>query len=323
MLVLGGQISQAISVAATLRLPDLVGDAPRSTDDLAADVGAHSRSLYRLLRALASVGIFREEEGRRFASTPMSDEMRSDRPLHGWTVYQGRPYFRASWAALEHSIRTGENAFHNVFGTDVWSWRAEHPQEQEIFDGAMRSLALVELGAVLDAFDFGRFGTIVDVGGGNGTLIAEVLKRWPDVRGIVFDRDHVVGAARAVLERDGVADRAEAVGGSFFDSVPRGGDAYVLKAIVHDWADDEATEILRAVRASARERAALLVVEKDLGPRNQRPIPKFSDLNMLVNPFGQERTQDEYAALFEAAGFRFVGATPSASGVSVFEGIAR
>lgn len=309
------QVSQAVNVAAALGIADLLADGARSSDELAEATGSHPDALYRLLRALASIAVFREEEGRRFALAPLGEQLRTDAPesLAGLAVYHERPYYREAWSALRESVRTGENAFRLVHGTDVWEYRAARPDEGAIFDRAMAANTAMTNASILDAFDFGRFSTIVDVGGGNGTLLAAVLSRWPCVRGVLFDQPQVVAGARSLGER------CEIVAGSFFGSVPDGGDAYVLKAIIHDWEDEEALAILRVVR---RAGGTLLVIERALGGPNENPAAKFSDLNMLVAPGGRERTTDQYAALFDAAGFRLVAETPSASGWSVFEGAA-
>jgi O-methyltransferase domain/Dimerisation domain len=315
----GHQVSQAIHVAATLGLADLLGDGSRTSDELAEATGSHPGALYRLLRALASVGVFREEEGRRFALTPIGEHLRVDDPqsLTGWAAMIGRPYFRKTWTALGESVRTGENAFRLVHGTDVWTWRSMHPEESAIFDRAMTSTTRQVNRELLDAFDFGRFATIVDVGGGNGFLLASILARHSTMQGVLFDQEHVVVGAGPVLEAAGVADRCRVVGGSFFDAVPAGGDAYILKSIIHDWDDEEAVAILRVCR---RAGGVVLLIERVVGPPNEDPATKFLDLNMLVMPGGRERTLDEYAALFEASGFSLVGETPTEGGTSVIEG---
>ena len=223
-LLAGAQVSQAIHVAATLGVADLLADGPRASEELAAETGAHAGSLYRLLRALASVGVFHEDEQRRFALTPLGELLRSDVPgsLHGWAAFVGRPYFRAAWSELEHSIRTGETAFR----ARSRDGRLELPGRAPGRERDLRSRdgvldRLVEQ-ALLDAFDFGRFGTVVDVGGGNGALLSALLGAYPAMRGIVFDQPHVVANARRRLEAAGVADRCAVVGGSFFDEVPGG-----------------------------------------------------------------------------------------------------
>lgn len=321
-LINGYQVSQAIHVAATLGIADLLARGPRQVEGLAAETGTHSPSLYRLLRALAAVGVLHEEADRAFRLTEVGQSLRSDAPesLAAWAVFVGRPHIWEAWAHLLHSVRTGENAFRHVHGTDVWSYRASQPEEGAVFDRAMLALTRQAEPALLDAYDFGRFGTVVDVGGGTGAFLAGLLSAHPRMSGVLFDQPHVVAEAPAVLESAGVAARCRIVAGSFFEEVPAGGDAYVLKMIVHDWEDAEAGAILRQCRAAAREGATLLVLERDLGPPNAVPQAKLIDLTMLVGPGGRERTEEEYASLLAAAGFRFVRAVPSAAGISVYEG---
>lgn len=323
-LVNGYQVTQAIHVAAVLGIADLLGDGPRSSDDLAAASGAHPDALYRLLRALASVGVFHEGEGRRFTLTDLGAGLRSDAPesLAGWAAFVGEAYYWQAWGALLHSVRTGENALRHLHGVDPWTLRARHPERSATFDRAMTSVARQVIASVLATYDFGRFGTIVDVGGGNGTFLAAILAQQPAVRGVLFDQPHVVAGAGPILAEAGVTDRCEVVSGSFFDALPDGGDAYVLKAILHDWEDEDCIRILRTCRRAMAEGAALLVVERELGPPNETPESKFSDLNMLVSPGGREREPEAYAALFAAAGFRYVGFTPSPAQTGVFEGAA-
>ena len=323
-LVNGYRISQAIHVAARLGLADELADGPRSSDELAAATGTHAPSLYRLLRALASVGVFEESDGRRFALTEVGDCLRADSPgrLKGWAEFVGRPYHWSAWADLRHSVETGESAFLHVHGADPWQYRAGDPEESAIFDRAMTDLTRAWVHALLDSYDFGRFGVVVDVGGGRGALLAALLGEYPTMRGVLFDQPHVVAGAAEILGAAGVEDRCEIAGGDFFEAVPAGGDAYVLKSIIHDWEDEEATAILRSCRQAMPAEGVLLLVERDLGPPNESPDAKFSDLNMMVGPGGRERTVDEYRALYEAAGYHLVGVTPTAAGLSVLEGAA-
>jgi hypothetical protein len=305
------QVSQALHVAATLRIADRLGEGARSVEELAAETDTHAPSLYRLLRALASVGVFHEDDHRRFSLTPLGDELRSD-GLGAWAEFVGRPHHWQAWGALLHSVRTGENAFRQVHGVDVWQFRAERPEESALFDRAMTSLTRGVIAAVLDAYDFGRFGTVVDVGGGSGAFLAALLDRHPAMQGVLFDQPHVVEGAV-------VPERCRVVAGSFFEAVPDGGDAYVLKSVIHDWEDEEAVAILRTCRRAVPADGVVLLVERELGPPNSGADGKFLDLTMLTNAGGRERTLDEYAMLFERAGFRLAGATPSASGFSVIE----
>jgi O-methyltransferase domain/Dimerisation domain len=320
-LVDGFRVTQTVHAAVELGIPDLLGDDERSANDLAKASGADPSTLYRLLRALASLGVLHEAEGRRFALTPLGEPLRSDVPgsLRGWVRLIGRDHVWRSWGNLTNAVRDGENAFRSVHGTDVWEWRAAHPEESAIFDEAMRSLTGAGNSAILDAYDFGRFGTVVDVAGGNGTLLAALLAAYPHVRGTLFDQEHVVSGAEPVLKAAGVLDRCEVVAGSFFSSVPEGGDAYVLKSIIHDWEDEESVAILRTCREAMGSQAVLLVIERDLGPPNESAVAKLSDLNMFVMPGGRERTIDEYGALLDRAGLRLDGAHPTTTGHLVIE----
>jgi len=315
-LVNGYQVTQAIHVAAVLGIADLLADGPRSGDDLAAAVDAHAPSLQRVLRALASVGVLHEEADGRFALTDVGACLRSDAadPVGGWAAYVGGHAHFAAWGNLLHAVRTGESAFRSVHGADVWDYRAGHPDEGAAFDRAMTDNTRRTNRRLLAAYDFSPFATVVDVGGGHGALLAALLDAHPEMRGVLFDLPHVVAGA-SVDEA-----RCDVIAGSFFDGVPPGGDAYVLKAIVHDWEDGDALRILQACRDAAPRHARLLVVERDLGAANENPDAKFSDLNMMIGPGGRERTREEFAALFEGAGFALERAIPTGIGFSVFEG---
>jgi hypothetical protein len=318
-LVNGYQVSQAIHVAAALGIADHLRDGPRGSVELAAAVEAHEPTLYRVLRALAAVGVLHEEDDRRFGLTPLGDCLRSDaaEPVGGWAAFVGRPYHWQAWGALLHSVRTGENAFRHVHGTGPWEYRAGDPEEAAIFDRAMADLTRRAHRSLLAAYDFGRFGTVVDVGGGNGALLVEILRAHPGTRGVVFDLPHVVAGARASIDAAGLADRCETVAGSFFDGVPAGGDAYVLRAVLHDWEDEEASAILAQCRAAMEPGATLVLIERDLGPPNAAEETKLSDLNMLVGPGGRERTVDAYAQLLAATGLRLAGSRPVGFGLNV------
>jgi hypothetical protein len=312
-LINGYQVSQAIHVAATLGIADRLAGEPRSVDELALATDTHAPSLYRLLRALAAIGVLTELPDRRFALAPLGEGLRGEDPESStaWAAFIGRPSHWSAWSHLLHSVRTGENAFSALHGVDVWAYRIEHPEEAEIFDAAMTALARRVTAAVLDAYDFGRHAVIVDIGGGHGALLAAILERHPQVKGVLFDQAAVVEAAAPI-------DGCRIVGGSFFESVPAGADAYILKSVLHDWEDESAVAILRTCRHAAPAGSALLIIERRLGPPNDEPAAKFSDLNMLVGPGGRERTLDQYAALLEAAGYRLIGETP-AGAVTVIE----
>lgn len=322
-LVNGYQVSQAIHVAATLGIADLLREGSRSVADLAAATGTHEGTLYRLLRALASVGVFREEPGHRFALTPLGACLRTDaaEPVGPWAMMIGEAYYWQTWGHLLHSVRTGENAFRALHGMGVWQYREGRPEASALFDRAMTGNSLRVAAAALAAYDFSRFACVVDVAGGQGAFLTALLSRYPSMRGVLFDQAHVVAGCAEVLATAGVADRCDVIGGSFFEAVPEGGDAYVLKAILHDWEDAEATVILRTCRRAMGPAGTLLVVERVVGGPNEEAATKFSDLNMLVMPGGRGRTLEEFAALFSTAGLRLASATPTGAGVSVVEAV--
>jgi O-methyltransferase domain/Dimerisation domain len=322
-LINGYQVSQAIHVAAALGIADLLAGGPRDSDDLAAATKSDARALYRLLRALAAVGVLREEEGRRFSLTSLGDGLRSDSeaPVGGWAAFIGRPSYWRAWGALLHSVRTGENAFRHVNDADVWTYRAAHPEEAAIFDRAMADLTLRSHASVMQAYDFGSFGTVVDVGGGQGAFLAALLPAHPGMRGILLDLPNAVAAAAAVFAAAGVADRCEAVAGDFFAAVPEGGDAYVLRAVLHDWEDEEAAAILATCRRAMRPDSAVVIIERDLGPSNAKPDAKLSDLNMLVAPGGRERSVAEYGDLLAGAGLSLAESHEAGYGLHVMVGV--
>ncbi len=319
-LINGFQVSQAIHVAATLGLADLLRDGPRSVDDLAAATGTTAAALNRLLRALASVGIFAEVGGR-FGQTALSNYLRSDvtGSLRAWAMRIGRPDHWRTWGELERSLRSGTSAFRELYGTTPWDWRAAHPEENAIFNAAMTGLSAGMVDSIVAAYDFSQIRTMVDVGGGEGALLAAILAANPHMQGIVFDLPHVVTGAREVLERAGVIDRCELVDGSFFETIPPGADAYILKSIIHDWDDEASLSILRACRVAIPDGGRLLLVEHVLKPVNEPDPARFSDLNMLVMLGGQERQADEFERLCAAAGFRHTEIIPTGSAYSVIE----
>lgn len=317
----GYRVSQALYVAATLGIADLLADGPRASDELAAITETHAPSLYRLLRTLAAFGVLREDDDRRFALTRLGEPLRRDAPdsVYGWAAFIGRPYFWEVWGNLLQSVRTGETGYAHAFGTDGWSYRAAHPEESAIFDAAMTSMSRRSAEELVAAYDFSSFACIVDVGGGRGALLARVLQAAPGARGILFDQPHVVSGATATFEAAGIADRCEIVGGSFFEAVPAGGDAYLMRAVLHDWDDADCVRILRCVATVMPNDARLLVIDRLVPPPNEGAETKLSDLNMLVSPGGLERTREEFAALFEQAGLRLARVVPTAGTHSIIE----
>jgi O-methyltransferase domain/Dimerisation domain len=320
-LLRGYRISQAIHVAAVLGIADLLADGPRSADDLADATGSDPDALYRLLRALAGVGVFAEEAGRRFGLTPLGSGLRSDAPgsLRHVAVELGQPYLWHAWGDLLHSVRTGENAFRHVHGTSIWEFRARHPDASDAFGAAMSAQTARMNRSLLASFDFGRFPTLVDVGGGRGTFLAALLASRPAMRGVLFDLPHVVERAGPVLAAAGAADRCELTAGDFFDGLPAGRAAYLLQRILHNWEDAEAVAILTSCRRAMPDQGRVLLVERALGVANDDPEPKLVDLHMLIGPGGRLRTIEEYRALCDAARLAVVGVTPTGAGLQVLE----
>jgi len=315
--------SQALYVAATLGVADLLEDGPRSVDELAHDTGTHAPTLYRLLRALASVGVFAEQPDGQFGSTPLAEYLRTNAPrsLRAWVMQIGQQYLWTSWGHLLHSVRTGEPAFPEQYGTTAWEYRQAHPEEDAVFNAAMTALSAGVVEAIVQSYDFSSMGVLMDVGGGEGVLLAAILAADPALRGVLFDQPHVVTGANELLERAGVADRCEVVSGSFFEAVPGGADAYLLKSIVHDWDDIATVKILRACRAAITNSGRLLVVEPIIRPGNEPDPAKFSDLNMLVMLGGQERTADDFERLYAEAGFRLTDIIRTGSSMAIIEGV--
>jgi O-methyltransferase domain/Dimerisation domain len=320
-LVTGYQVSQAVHVAATLGLCDLLADGPRSVADLAAATRTDASALNRLMRALAAVGLFDGDGDEGYANTELGNALRIDAPrsLAGWVRFVGRPVHWETYAALEHSIRTGEDAFATVHGQALWGYLGNHPDDQEALDDAMTALSRTMADDVVDAYDFGGFGTLVDVGGGHGLLLAALLSRYPSAMGVLFDQPQVVAGAHALLSDAGVSQRCRVVGGSFFDSVPEGGDMYLLKSVIHDWSDAQSVEILRTCRRSMPAHGRLLLVEQLLDESPDPVRTEFSDLTMLVMAGGQERTTEQYRSLLAAAGFDLTRSVPTRGDVFLIE----
>ena len=307
-LIAGYQVSQALYVLATLRIPDLLADGARTSDQLADAVGADPDALRRLLRALAQAGVLSAGEDGAFALTELGSSLRTDVPgsLHDFAAHVGRPYHWNTWSELLESVRTGEPGFPRRHGESAWEYRVRHPEDNDLFDAWMTAQTRLVDVAVFDGYDFGRFAHVVDVGGGRGAFLRALLERHPGRRVTLFDQEHVLAGV----------DDLETVAGSFFESVPAGADAYVLKSIVHDWDDDHAVAILRTCAAALEGDARLLLVERDL---DRDPIAPWIDIQMLVMLGGRERTAAEYGALFEAAGLRYAGTTPVGAGFAVHE----
>jgi len=314
-------ISRAVYAAAKLGLGDSLAGGPRSAAELAGETGTHAPSLHRLMRALAGLGVLSEREGQRFALTPLGEALKSGAPgsarptllaLAGPMCWQG-------FGEFMHSLETGKTGFEKAFGMPVFDYLAKNPEDAANFSEAMVGFHGAEPPAVAAAYDFSGFGTIVDVGGASGNMLEAILSRYPGPRGVLFDLPHVVRDAAERFRARGLGDRVRIEGGSFFESVPPGGDAYIVSHVIHDWDEAQCLTILGNCREAMKPDARLLIVEMVL-PAGDAPHPgKMLDLTMLVMPGGQERTEAEYAALLAKAGFRLTRVVPTVSAASVLE----
>jgi hypothetical protein len=321
-MITGFWVSQAIYIAAKLRLADLVKAQPQTAAQLAVATGTHAPSLYRLLRALASVGVFVEDEQQRFALTPLAETLRSDLPgsLRAFAQSElGSEHFTA-WGNLMHSVQTGEIAFDNHYRQNVWEYYAEHPDDAQTFNESMSGLTQMFNQAVLAAYDFSGIKKLVDIGGGAGGLLSSILATYPVLQGVLFDLPHVIAEAGPLLDAAGVRDRCELDSRDFFQEVTAGGDAYILKFIIHDWDDERAAAILRNVHSAMTDDGKLLLAETVVAPANQPDLSKFMDVNMLVMTGGRERTAKEFEQLLAQAGFRLTRIVPTASPIHIIEG---
>lgn len=323
-LTAGKWVSQAIAVAAELGIADLLKDGPRTAADVARRANASEDGVYRLLRALGSVGLFAETGNRRFRLTPLGKLLRTDSPqaLGGYARFTGHESTWRPWGELRHSVRTGEPAFDHVFAMPVFEYFAKTPESAAVFDAAMTSISTLESKAVVAAYDFSGINTLVDVAGGHGLMIATMLKANRRMRGILFDLPHVTAGATALLQSRGVADRCEIVSGDFFASVPEGGDAYVMKHIIHDWDDERATQILRNCYRAMQPGGKVLIVDAVIPRGNSAHFGKLLDLEMLVlTPRGRERTPGEFRELLKRSGFRLRRVVATETHLSVVEGV--
>ena len=320
-IISGKWASMAVSVAAKLRIADHLAAGPKTVDALAAETGTHAPSLYRVLRALAGLGVFAETD-RTFALTPMAELLRTGVPksMRGIADYCGSDWSWRPWGDLLGTVRTGETAFDRVFGEQCFDYLAKHPDESAVFNEGMTGFSTQTAGAVAEAYPFGDFRSVVDVGGGHGAMLLTILRHHPGVSGVVFDSPHVAAGATPAIRAAGLESRCRAEGGDFFRAVPAGADVYLMRHIIHDWPDDKATTILRNCRTAVKPGGKVLLVELVIPPGNEPSLGKLLDLEMLVVASGKERTEAEYAALFAGAGWKLTRVVPTKSPASIIEG---
>ncbi|MES2465605.1 MAG: methyltransferase [Armatimonadota bacterium] len=319
----GALVSAIIYAAAKLGIADHLADGAKSAVEMAGPTGTHAPSLHRLLRSLAVFGIVTELTEQRFALTTLGQALQTGAPgsARATVLTLCGPLFWGSWGEIVHSVETGKPSFDKAFGMPVFEYLAQHPEEASLFSETMIGFHGAEPPTVAKAYDFSGIGTLVDVGGATGNMLTAVLSAHPNVRGVLFDLPHVVRDAPAFLNAGGVGDRVTIEGGSFFEAVPSGGDAYLLSHIIHDWTEEQCLTILGNCRKAMSPDSRLLLVESVLPPGDMPHPGKVLDMVMLTIPGGQERTEAEYAALLGKAGFRLNRVVPTESAVSVVEAV--
>jgi hypothetical protein len=310
-----------VCTAAKLGIADELADGPKDAAALAPRLHLHAPSLHRFMRTLASLGILSEGVGQTFKLTAVGQALRAGAPGHARSslITLGSPAFAQAFEHLEHALATGETGFVKAMGKPIFDYLGEHPDQAQLFSETMIGFHGAEPPAVAAAYDFSGLGTIVDVGGATGNLLATILKAHKGPRGILYDLPHVVPDARHLLAERGVADRVEIVPGDFFKSVPAGGDAYIMSHIIHDWSEEQCLQILGHCRKAMSQRGRLLLVEMVLPPGDTPHPGKILDMIMLVVPGGRERTEPEYGQLLAKAGFKLERVVPTASPVSIVE----
>lgn len=324
-ILIGCLPSQAVYVAAKLGIADFLKNGPWPVAELAEKTNTHERSLYRLLRSLASVGIFTETDSKTFGLTPSAEFLLTDHPgsLRDIAIFMGEKWHWAVYGELLYSVQTGKVAWEKVHGLEVFPYFQQNPEEYEIFNRAMTSLTGNALPAIIESYDFTGVETLADIAGGHGILLAGFLKKSPELKGVLFDLPEVIEGAPALLQEEGVADRVRLESGDFFEGVTKGADAYMMKFIIHDWDDERALKILRNIHRDSAPNARLLLVEMVvLGP-NEPHFGKIQDLEMLVSPGGIERTEEEYRALLSQSGFELRRVIPTKSPLSIVEAFKR
>lgn len=323
-MILGGWVAQAIHVAAKLGIADLLKEKPQTCEYLADKTNCDGPTLQRLLRALASVGVFTEVAEGVYGQSSLSQLLESDRPdsLRDSAIMYGEEWHRHAWSHLLYSVQTGKPAFPHLYGINLFDYLAQNEQATQIFSAAMTSIAGSLNPLIAKCYDFSAYQRLVDVGGGHGSLLAAILRAHPQLSGVVFDQPLVVEGAKRYLEAQGLANRSKVVAGSFFDTIPTGADLYLLKFIIHDWPDETALAILRNCRKAMRPGNKLLIIEQVLSPGREAARAKWTDLEMLVMVGGKERTEQEFRQLLTAAGFVWERLIAVQGGISIIEATA-
>ncbi len=321
MLAGGAWGTQMVYTAAKLGIADLLKDGPKSADDIARETKSNPDAIYRLLRALAGEGIFKETPGRMFKLTPVAETLKTNHPMsvRPFVLLAGSPVWREPWGNILHSIKTGEPAFEPVFKKGFFDYLNEHEEEWGIFNDWMTRVSNMNCPVIAASYPFSKFQRVVDIGGGQGSLLAHILRKHPAINGVLFDLPDVVKDATEI--DSAIASRCEIVGGDFFKAVPEGGDLYIMQQIIHDWDDELASKILTNCRNAMADNGRLLVVDAVIKPGNSKDMNKIIDLQMLLmTKGGRERTEQEFREPFRDAGLELLRIIPTASMFSIIEG---
>jgi hypothetical protein len=322
---LGYMPAMCLNIVTKLGVVDQLVNGPKPANDIAAAVGANADALYRVMRALSSVGIFHETAGRAFALTPASELLKSDHPssMKSFVTFIADPMHFRCYANLMHSVKTGETTSEPTFGKPIFEYLQSDPDEAKVFNAAMVNLTQMFIPAILEAYDFSDTRTLVDVGGGYGSVLGSILQKYPHMKGILVDLAHVTEGAKPYLQSIGVADRCTIQSGDFFKSVPSGGDTYIMKHIIHDWDDERSATILRNIKQALGNNSGgkVLLLESVIGFGADLPMAKWGDIEMLALPGGRERTEEEFRQLFEKSGLRLNRIVPTQSPQCVIEAV--
>jgi hypothetical protein len=316
-------VPRLLHVAATLKLADRLSEAPKTAEELAESTATHAPALYRLMRTLASVGVFKEDQAHRFSLSPIGETLLSGAPGRATALIIGGDLV---WRSLEHalySVQTGNTGFEKAYGKPLFNWLADQPEEAALFGETMVGFHGTEPEAVAAAYDFSRFSTIADIGGATGNMLTTILAKHPGTCGILFDLPHAVPHAGSFIQQSGMTGRIQIEAGNFFETVPTGADAYILSHVIHDWSEEQCLTILGHCRRAMNGGGRLLIVEMVLPEGDTPHFGKMLDILMLMLPGGRERTEPEYRELLEKAGFRLTRVVHTASLVSIVEAAPR
>ena len=321
------RLTQSISVAAKLGIADLVADGAKSSEELAQATGTHAPSLYRLLRAVASFGIFVEDENGRFGLTPRAAILQSNVPgsIRSYAIVQGDEWHWRMWGEILYSVKTGQPAFYHLYGMEFQDYYDQNPDVAARFDAAMVGVLGMTDAAITANYDFSTVGKVVEVGtgGGDGNLLSAILKNNSLVQGIFFDLPSRIQPAQRVIEAAGLLDRCEVVAGDVLQSFPSGGEAYIIKNLVHDYDDQRAIKLLKNCHEAIAENGKVLVVEMIVPPGNEPSLAKMVDVEALIMSAGAiERTEEQYRNLLSAAGFKLTQVISTRSPMSIIEAVA-